>query len=71
MKPATTVTVFFLVAIGILHVVRLVSGVPVTVDELAIPMWPSVFAALVSLGLALGVWREHRSQGPAGGHAAS
>jgi hypothetical protein len=30
-------------------------------------MWASVVAVLVSLGLALGVWREHRAPGQVAG----
>lgn len=67
MKPATSLTVVLLLAIGVLHVVRLIGTAQVTVDGIAIPMWASVVAALVSLGLALGVWREHRGSGPAAG----
>lgn len=67
MKPATFLTVVLLLAIGVLHVVRLMGAAQVTVDGIPIPMWASVVAVLVSLGLALGVWREHRAPGQVAG----
>ncbi|MBI1983271.1 MAG: hypothetical protein HYS61_03640 [Acidobacteria bacterium] len=64
MKPATVVTTIFLVLVAILHVLRLVFGVEVTVGGAVVPKWPSVLAILVPSALALGLWREHRSRQP-------
>lgn len=64
MKPATLLSTVLLVLIGALHLLRLASGAPVTVEGMEIPLWASVPAALVTLGLALGVWREHRAPTP-------
>jgi len=66
MKPATSLAVVLLLAIGILHVVRLLGSIAVTVDGVAVPIWVSAVAAVVSLGLAIGVWREHRRPGHQG-----
>jgi hypothetical protein len=63
MKPATALAVTLLAGIGALHVLRLLGRTQVLVNGVEIPMWASAVAALVSLGLALGVWREHRAPG--------
>ena len=62
MKPAHTLTVAFLVAIAVAHALRLAFRWSVLVNQLTIPMWPSVVAILVSLGLALALWRETRTR---------
>jgi hypothetical protein len=67
MKPATFITFVLLVAIGAAHLLRLVSGAQVNLNAIVIPMWVSGLATVVSLGLAAGMWREHRGSGPAAG----
>lgn len=58
MKPFTTVTVVLLILIAITHALRLWSGWAVTVNGIAIPMWVSAVAFIVTVGLAIGLWRE-------------
>lgn len=60
MKPATTAAVVLLAAIAILHLLRLVYAVEVTVAGMAIPRWASALATLIPGLLAVGVWREQR-----------
>ena len=60
MKPAHTLTVAFLIAIAVAHLLRLFFGWRVEVGQTAVPMWPSVLAILLTLALALALWRETR-----------
>lgn len=64
MKPAVTITVVFLLFVALLHLLRLVVGVSVTVDGTTIPMWASVVACLGPAALAVWLWREHRATPP-------
>jgi hypothetical protein len=59
MKPFTKLTVVILVIFGFVHVMRLITGWPVTVNGQAMPMWASSVALIVAWGLAALVWREH------------
>ena len=62
MKPFTTVAVGVFMLIGLLQLLRVVSGWDVTVNGIAIPIWASAIAFLVAAALAVLLWREaHRS----------
>ncbi len=58
MKPATTAGAFVLGLIAFGHLLRLLSGWGVTVDDKAIPMWPSVLVFIVFGTLSVRIWRE-------------
>ncbi len=58
MKPATVVTVLFLFVVALLHLVRLILGVTVTVDGTTVPMWASVVASIGPAALAIWLWIE-------------
>lgn len=60
MKPATLLMVILLGLFAVAHIVRVALGVEVTVAGVAVPMWGSVVAALLSATLAGAVQREHR-----------
>lgn len=60
MKPFTTVTVVLLILIAITHALRLWSGWEVTVNGITVPMWVSAVAFIVTVGLAIGLWRERQ-----------
>ena len=64
MKPIATITIILLTAVAAAHALRLVFGVGLTVGSTAMPMWVSVFGAVVPGALALLLWREGRDQGP-------
>ena len=66
MKPAVTITVVFLVLVASLHLLRLIFGVAITVNDMAIPMWASVLAVIGSGALAGWVWREQLAPRPPG-----
>jgi protein-S-isoprenylcysteine O-methyltransferase Ste14 len=61
-KPATTLASILFALVSLLHLLRLVFKVEVTVGGNVIPMWVSVLGCLVSGGVALAVWRENRTR---------
>lgn len=61
MKPAVIITLVFLSLVALLHLLRLLFGVGVTVDGMVVPMWASIFACLGPAALAVWLWMEARS----------
>ncbi len=60
-RPFSKLAAVLLGVICILHAVRVVKALPVTVGQTAIPVWMSVAGALFAGVLAVMVWREaHR-----------
>ena len=57
MKPAVFVSVLFLAIVAVLHALRLVIQLPVTVGGEDVPMWVSAVAAVFTGGLAVWLWR--------------
>jgi len=66
MKPASLISALFLSLVAVAHVVRLALGVPVTVDGMGVPQWASLPAAVLTGTLAFLLWRENRTERPAG-----
>jgi hypothetical protein len=58
MKPATTVGVFLLALIAVGHLLRLLFGWGVIIDDKVIPMWPSVLVFIAFGALSVMIWRE-------------
>jgi len=64
MKPAHTLTTLFLVLIAVAHALRLVFHWEIVINGATIPMWPSILAVIVFLGLAIALRRETRQTAP-------
>ena len=60
MKPATTITVIFLLIVSMVHLLRLILQVKVTTNLFEVPMWMSVPACIVTAGLAVWLWKENK-----------
>jgi hypothetical protein len=60
MKPATTITVIFLLIVSIVHLLRLIFQVTVMTNLFNVPMWMSVPGCLVTAGLAIWLWIENK-----------
>ena len=60
MKPAALVAVLLLSVVALLHVLRLIFQVQITVGSTEIPMWASVFAVIGPGALAVWLWKEQR-----------
>ena len=58
MKPATTAAAFLLALIAFGHLLRVLSGWGVVIDDKIIPMWPSILVIIVFGGLSVMIWRE-------------
>ena len=58
MKPATTFGVFLLALIAFGHLLRLLFGWGVVIDDKAIPMWPSVLVFIAFGALSVAISRE-------------
>ena len=61
MKPFTVISIFVLSLVSILQLTRLVLGWDVSVNGVAIPVWVSGVAFIVSGGLGVMLWRESRT----------
>jgi hypothetical protein len=61
MKPFSVLAAIFFILVALLHLLRLLLGVPILVGSLAVPVWASVPAVLVPGLLAFGLWRERGS----------
>lgn len=60
MKPFTRIAVVLLALFGLVHLIRLFTGWPVTVNGFVMPLWISAVALFVAWALAALVLREHR-----------
>ena len=60
MKPAARLATTFLALVAIAHLLRLLLRVEVIAGGVAIPLWLSAVACLVTGGLAIMLWRESR-----------
>jgi hypothetical protein len=61
MKPFTMISVVVFSLVAILHLIRAILGWDVAINGVAIPIWASVVAFIVSGGLAVMLWREGRT----------
>ena len=60
MKPATLIAALLLALIAFAHLLRIVLNLKGTVGGIAIPMWVSAVAVLVTAPLAFFLWRDRR-----------
>ncbi len=58
MKPAARIATIFLALVALGHLLRLIFGVTVIAGGVAIPMWVSVLACVLTGGLSTMLWRE-------------
>jgi hypothetical protein len=60
MKPFTAISIVVFSLVSVLQLIRFVLGWDVSVNGVAIPVWASGIAFIVTGGLAVMLWREHR-----------
>ena len=58
MKPFTKIAIAIFSLICLVHIVRLVVGLDITVGGWVVPLWVSVPGAIVTGGLAFMLWKE-------------
>jgi hypothetical protein len=64
MKASEIVTIIFLLLVSVAHLLRLIFQAQITVNTLAIPMWMSVAACIVTAALAVWLWMDVKKRGP-------
>lgn len=60
MKPVALVATIFLALVAAAHLLRVALQVEVTAGGMAVPMWMSMAAFVITGGLAIMLWRESR-----------
>ncbi len=60
MKPAALAAAIVFTAFAIVHLLRLLLQVEITIGGALVPMWASVVAVVVTLAIAVFLWREQR-----------
>jgi hypothetical protein len=60
MKPATWTVIVVLGLVSLAQLLRALFGVEILAGGRVVPIWLSVVAFLVTGGLAIWLWREHR-----------
>ncbi len=60
MKPFTRITAIVLAIVAIVHLLRLILGWDVYINNIDINNWVSVVGVFVAGGLAWGLWTEAR-----------
>ena len=61
MKVGSTLAMILLSIVAILHLLRVVFGLPITVGDVAIPQWVSVLGFLVPGAIVFLLWRERQA----------
>jgi len=59
-RPAVLITAAILLIIGIAHLLRLFYQTNVTVGESVIPVWISLPALVIAVGLAAWLWYDNK-----------
>ncbi len=62
MKPAALAAVIVFTAFAIVHLLRLVLEVEITIGGALVPMWASAVGVVVPLAIALLLWREQQGE---------
>jgi len=63
MKPGILIGFVFIVFVAVAHLVRLTFGIPITIGDVAVPMWPSILAVPLFAVVAMLIWRETHPRG--------
>ena len=60
MKPFTTIACIVFAIICLVHIIRVIMGWDVKVNNIDIPLWVSIVGALLSGLLAVMLWKENK-----------
>ena len=64
MRASAFVTAIFLLLVSVAHLLRLIFQVQIVANTVAIPMWMSLPACIVTAALAIWLWTDNRKRGP-------
>ncbi len=62
MKASAIITVIFLLLVSVGHLLRLIFQAQITVNTIAIPMWMSAVACIVTAALAIWLLFDNRNR---------
>ena len=57
-KPFTKLAALLLAIVALLHEVRVILNIDLTVGTFEVPIWVSAGACIITLLLSIGLWRE-------------
>lgn len=60
-KPFTYLATAFLAVITILHIVRIVAGWEIVIDQWHVPRWVNALLAIATGTLSFMLWKENRA----------
>ena len=60
MKTGSRLAILLFVLVAIAHLLRLLYGMDVTVDEWIVPQWASVLGVIVPAAIAALLWKESK-----------
>ncbi|NNK37898.1 MAG: hypothetical protein HKP03_05420 [Xanthomonadales bacterium] len=60
MKTGSLIAVVLFIAVAMAHLLRLLTGTPVTIGGTPLPMWVSSVGVIVPAVIAWMLWRESR-----------
>jgi hypothetical protein len=63
MKLGSRLAIALFSLVAVIHLLRLVFAIPVSIGSTVIPMWPSVLATIVPAAVAFMLWRERGAGG--------
>jgi hypothetical protein len=61
MKPFNAIAVFIIGFIAVMQALRFAFGWPLSINGIAVPLWPSAVAFVVLGVVAVMLWREGRN----------
>ena len=61
MKPFTAISISVFALVALSHLLRLIFGWAMTVQDVSVPMWVSVVGVVVPAGLAIMLYREMKN----------
>ena len=60
MKTFTCIAIGFLSIVTIFHIVRIVTGASIMINNWSVPIWLNALGALVTGSLAVMLWKENK-----------
>ena len=61
MKTGTWLAILLLILVAVAHMLRLVMSTEIMIENWQVPMWVSVLAVIVTVGVAFLLFRESRN----------
>jgi len=62
MKPLLTIVSILLMVVSAAHLVRLIFQLDIIMGGFIIPIWVSIFGFIITLVLAMLLWRENKKE---------